>query len=205
MTKIRHVRPALVTWIASIAMLSAMQGLTAPANASAGSASRSSTAPALSRQAPGRIGGPRSVDRKRKPNRNVSKKSGYQGETAVAIDPTDPNHILTSSNDLTGNDAAQVYESFDGGKTWANANVGLTTLCYDPWLDYNAAGDAFFSYECSNQSYAYRIHGTTNWVKTTFPPSLVGSFPDRDMIQLDTTPSSPFFNSAYIGYDDNGN
>jgi len=192
------------TSIVSVAMLAGLQGLSATANAVAG-ATRSNTAPSLSRQAPGRIGGPLSVDGKRKPNRNVSHKSGYQGETTVAIDPTDPLHILTSSNDLTGSNAAQVYESVDGGKTWTNANVGLTTLCYDPWLDFNAAGDAFFAYECSNQSYAYRIHGTNTWVKTTFSSQLAGSFPDRDMIQLDTGPNSPFKNSAYIGYDDNGN
>jgi hypothetical protein len=204
MRKARTFGRMLGTSIVSVAMLAALQGLGATATASAG-ASRSNTAPSLSRQAPGRIGGPQSIDRIRKPNRNVSKKSGYQGETTVAIDPLDANHILTSANDLTGNNAAQVYESTDGGKTWANANVGLTTLCYDPWLDFNAAGDAFFSYECSNESYAYRLHGTSTWVKTTFSSQLVGSFPDRDMIQVDTGPSSPFKNSVYIGYDDNGN
>ena len=203
MRKVRPFARMLGTSIVSVAMLAGLQGLGATANAAAG-ASGSNTAPSLSRQTPSRIGGPLSVDRLRKPNRNVSNKAGYQGETTVAIDPTDANHILSSANDLTGSNAAQVYESVDGGKTWANAGVGLTTLCYDPWLDFNAAGDAFFSYECSNESYAYRIHGTTTWVKTTFSAGLVGSAPDRDMIQLDTGPSSPFKNTAYIGYDDNG-
>ena len=162
-----------------------------------------STKPSLARTAPGQIGGPVSVNFNN--NRNVSKKAGYQGETTVAIDPTDATHMLASANDLTGSNAAQVYETHDSGRHWVNANVGLTTLCYDPWLDFNAAGDAFFSYECSNESYAYRIHGTNTWVKTTFAAGLVGSFPDRDMIQVDTGPSSPFKNSVYIGYDDNGN
>jgi hypothetical protein len=172
-----------------------------PGLSSAAGSAKSSTRPSLGRTAPGQIGGPLSVNAA---NRNVSKKAGYQGETTVAIDPTNAKHILTSSNDLTGSNAAQVYETVDGGQTWTNAGVGLTSLCYDPWLDFNAAGDAFFSYECSNESYAYRIHGTNTWVKTTFPVSLVGNAPDRDMVQVDTGPSSSFKNTVYIGYDDNG-
>jgi hypothetical protein len=162
-------------------------------------ASGRNTAPSLAPSVPGRIGGPASLDAR---NRNVSNKAGYQGETAVAIDPTNAKHVVVASNDLTGTNSSHAYETFNGGKTWADAGVGLTQFCYDPWLDFNAAGDLFFAYECSNQSYAYRLHGSNTWVKTAFPFSLTGNGPDRDMIVLDTTPASPFFNSAYIGYDD---
>ncbi len=190
--------PTLLAIVASLFVMIA----SLPTSSSAAGRSPGNTRPLLGPAGPSGTIEPSHVDRKT--NVNVSNKAGYQGETAVAVDPTDPKHILAASNDLSGQLAAQVYESLDAGKTWANANVGLTTLCYDPWLDFNAAGDAFFSYECSNESYAYRLHGTTTWVKTTFPPSLVGSAPDRDMIVVDTTPTSPFFNSVYVGYDDNG-
>jgi hypothetical protein len=170
-----------------------------PGFSSASGASHANTVPSLARTAPGRIAGPVSLDAK---NPNVSKKAGYQGETAVAIDPTDTKHVVVASNDLTGSNSAHAYETLDGGQTWADAGVGLTAFCYDPWLDFNAAGDLFFAYECGTQNYAYRLHGSQTWVKTTFPFSLTGNTPDRDMIVLDTTPSSPFFNSAYIGYDD---
>jgi hypothetical protein len=136
------------------------------------------------------------------PNRPVIFKNGAQSETAIAVNPTNPNHLLGASNDLA--DTTTVYESFDGGHTWAadQAFEG-TAFCYDPWLDFNAVGDAFFAYECSDQRVAYKRAGTANWVTDRLENA--GSFPDRDMIVTDDTASSPFAGSVYIGYDDNGN
>ncbi|HZQ70754.1 MAG TPA: sialidase family protein [Terriglobales bacterium] len=134
-------------------------------------------------------------------NVNVTNKTGPQSETSVATDPTNPMHILESVNDLTT--TAAVYESFDGGTTWANSN--LTTngaFCYDTWLGFNTNGDAFVSFECSDQRIAYKLAGQTTWTATKLTNA--GSFPDRDMVTIDNSPSSPFFGSVYIGYDDNG-
>jgi len=135
-------------------------------------------------------------------NANVTNKSGPQSETTVAVDPTNPKHLLSASNDLTGSLTTHVYESTDGGMTWSLVNTGISGFCYDPWLDFNAAGDAFFSYECSNESIAYRLHGQTQWHLAVLP---AGSFPDRDMVVVDRSNSSTFKNSVYVGYDDNGN
>src|SRR5205085_11296417 len=54
------------------------------------------------------------------PNVNITNKSGAQSETGVAVDPTNPNHIYTSVNDLTS--TAAVYESLDGGVTFTKSN-----------------------------------------------------------------------------------
>jgi len=140
------------------------------------------------------------------PNVNVTNESGAQSETSVAVNPTNRMDILTSVNDLHASSgaAASVYESLDGGLTWTNTYITPSSnFCYDTWLAFNANGDAFVSYECSDQRIAYRKAGTTNWVETILKP-LAGSFPDRDMVAVDTSPSSPFFGSVYIGYDDNG-
>jgi hypothetical protein len=134
-------------------------------------------------------------------NVNVTNEAGAQSETSVAVDPTNVSHILESVNDLTN--TATVYESFDGGATWANSNLSTNGgFCYDTWLGFNANGDAFISFECSDQRTAYKLAGTSTWVATTL--SNAGSFPDRDMIAIDNNSSSPYFGSAYIGYDDNG-
>jgi hypothetical protein len=135
------------------------------------------------------------------PNVNVTNKPGAQSETSVAVDPTNPMHVLESVNDLTN--TAAVYESTDGGATWANSNLTTNgSFCYDTWLAFNLAGDAFTSFECSDQRIAYKLHGSMTWVATTF--TIAGSFPDRDMVTVDNAPNSPYFGSVYIGYDDNG-
>jgi hypothetical protein len=135
-------------------------------------------------------------------NVNVTNKAGAQSETSVGVDPTNPLHVLTSVNDLTN--TAAVYESFDGGATWTNSNLATGgAFCYDTWLAFNSNGDAFTSFECSDQRIAYKLAGTSTWVATKL--TVAGSFPDRDMVTVDNSSTSPFAGSVYIGYDDNGN
>ncbi|MGA8764271.1 MAG: sialidase family protein [Candidatus Sulfotelmatobacter sp.] len=140
------------------------------------------------------------------PNVNVTNEAGAQSETSVAVNPTNVMDVLTSVNDLHASSgaAASVYESLDGGVTFASTYVSPASgFCYDTWLGFNANGDAFVSYECSDQRIAYRKSGTTTWVETVLKP-LAGSSPDRDMVSVDNSSTSPFFGSVYIGYDDNG-
>ena len=136
-------------------------------------------------------------------NVNVTNETGAQSETSVAVDPTNPSHVLESVNDLTK--TAAVWESLDGGTTWTNTPLPVGgSFCYDTWLGFNANGDAFVSYECSDQRIAFRNAGSSTWTQVKLSP-LAGSFPDRDMMTVDNAVSSPFFGSVYIGYDDNGN
>lgn len=137
-------------------------------------------------------------------NVNITNKNGAQSETAIAVDPTNTRHLLAASNDLSNfSSYSNVWESMDGGRTWVSAGFSVAAFCYDPWLAFNNAGDAFFGYECSDQRIAYRKAGTTNWVYTKLTNA--GSFPDRDQITVDNSLTSPFGGSVYIGYDDNGN
>jgi hypothetical protein len=135
-------------------------------------------------------------------NVNVTNQTGAQSETSVAVDPTNPLHIIESVNDLTN--TAAVYESVDGGATWVNSNLTTSgSFCYDTWDAFNSNGDAFVSFECSDQRIAYKLAGTSTWVATKL--TIAGSFPDRDMVTVDNSSASLYFGSVYIGYDDNGN
>jgi len=138
------------------------------------------------------------------PNINVSDEPGPQSETSVAVDPTNPNHLLYSVNDLNAPSGAGavVWESTDGGKTFTSFNQNPSNFCYDTWLGFNLNGDAFMSYECFNQNIAYKKKGQTTWTSTLL--SNAGSAPDRDMVTIDNSPTSAFKGSVYIGYDDNG-
>ena len=146
------------------------------------------------------------------PNVAIAPRTGAQSETTIAVDPTDPLHLLASSNEKleTFTTTNNAYESVDGGRTWVNTNILPGAFCYDTWAGFNRAGDAYLAYECSagtsgtSQDIAYKLHATATWVKTRFPPSLVGNVPDRDMVAIDKNPASPFVDSVYIGYDDNG-
>ena len=140
------------------------------------------------------------------PNTNVTNEAGAQSETSVAVNPTNPMDIITSVNDLNapGGAAASAYESLDGGVTFTSTYItAASNFCYDTWDAFNANGDAFVSYECFDQRIAYRKAGTSNWTEIKLSP-LAGISPDRDMVTVDNSPSSPFFGSVYIGYDDNG-
>lgn len=137
-------------------------------------------------------------------NYNVTNEAGSQSESSVAVDPTDPLHILTSINDLNAPSgvSASLYESTDGGVTFTSTYNDGSTFCYDTWDAFNANGDAFFSYECNGvEVIAYRRKADTKWTKINLP---AGSFADRDMVTVDNSPGSPFFGSVYVGYDDNG-
>jgi hypothetical protein len=136
-------------------------------------------------------------------NVNVTNKTGAQSETSVAVDPTNPLHILATANDLSAASGATViiYESFDRGKTWTNSGFNAGSgFCYDPWLAFNATGDAFASYECSDQRISFRKVGQTTWTNTILVNS--SPFPDRDMVTTDTSSTSSFDGSVYVGYDE---
>jgi hypothetical protein len=135
-------------------------------------------------------------------NVNVSNEAGAQSETSVAVDPTNPKHIMTSVNDLTANFTASAYESTDGGLTFKNTYRSPSTdFCYDTWDAFNLKGDAFFSYECGDERIAYRKKGKKNWTEIRLS---AGAAPDRDMVTIDNSATSKFSGSVYVGYDDNG-
>ena len=75
-----------------------------------------------------------------------------QNETAIAVDPTNPNHIVAASNDYRvccdsqalNDSTGWAYTSFDGGLTWTNVLApGLTreTGGQGPFKKTDAAGD----------------------------------------------------------------
>ena len=68
---------------------------------------------------------------------NVSRDTTAQNETPLAVNPRDPNKLITGSNDWNYNDGCGVNASFDGGKSWTpslpNGFVpGVTKYTNDP-------------------------------------------------------------------------
>jgi hypothetical protein len=82
-------------------------------------------------------------------NVNVSRYRDNQAETAVAINPQNPDNIVITSNLSTFTGLMEAY-STDGGTTWTTqviARVGeLGLACCDSSLSFDAFGNLFLTY-----------------------------------------------------------
>src|SRR6185503_18219026 len=86
----------------------------------------------------------------RKPvNVNISRLAGNQAETAVAVNPTDPNNVVVTSNVA---DPFGLFEAFsmDGGVTWTTQIIAdgdeLGVACCDSSLAFDSFGNLFMTY-----------------------------------------------------------
>lgn len=83
------------------------------------------------------------------PNVNVSQRSGYEAEVALAVNPTNPKNVVVLSNTESNGLFAGV--SNDGGATWATRIVatgsdGIAAACCDPSLAFDNFGNLFVGY-----------------------------------------------------------
>src|SRR6266487_2037795 len=68
---------------------------------------------------------------------NVSNDTTAQNETPLAVNPANPQNLITGNNDWNYNDGCGVNASFDGGKTWtptlpSGFLPGITQFTNDP-------------------------------------------------------------------------
>ncbi len=148
-------------------------------------------------------------------------------EMTIAVDPTDPNHLLAGSNDYElfrqGNRVieriiAGYYTSFDGGTTWLNGHVPLGDFGFsgDPAVAFNRRfGVAHFGVLANNGGQAFRnspavsvqVNTSHDGGKTFDQPVLVALgtgnfrnviFNDKPYITVDNSPSSPFYGRLYV-------
>ena len=78
---------------------------------------------------------------------NVTSDTTAQNETPLAVNPLNPQNIITGNNDWNYNDGCGVNASFNGGKTWTKTLPsgfipGITRFCNDP--DVPGTGDGDF-------------------------------------------------------------
>ncbi len=139
-------------------------------------------------------------------------------ETAVAVDPNNPAHLLAGSNDtelISGKAKAALgyYTSFDGGATWLNGqvpNAGFA-LTADPAVGFDRLGNAYyaiiaFDLGLGGQALggAIQVSRSSDGGQTFETPVTVEEstsdaiFEDKPYLVVDTNPGSPFLNSVYI-------
>src|SRR3954466_1486472 len=73
-------------------------------------------------------------------NVNINRQTGYQAETAVAINPTNPLQMFAWSNDLSGTNRNSAAFTTNGGTSWTSrftGSDGFPALGGDPSCTYD--------------------------------------------------------------------
>jgi hypothetical protein len=143
--------------------------------------------------------------------------SGYdQNETVISVSPVDPLSLVGGANDYrTGSVRCGYYASADGGRTWTDGVLSEPTypLQGDPSVAHCADGSAV--YVCLSFVGAYQPHGiffyrSTDGGRTWSAPRTVLNrpfgypFADKEWVQCDRTPASPYANRIYVTWTDIG-
>jgi hypothetical protein len=123
------------------------------------------------------------------PNLNTGHLSGNQSETAIAINPTNPNNLYAVSN-------TSRRVSFDAGLTWANAGTLPGGSCCDNKAVFDQYGNLFVSYISSANALALSTNGGLSFT------SLVTSGVGSDFPGVAAGPDGTGFGSVWI-YGDN--
>ncbi len=83
------------------------------------------------------------------PDVNITRMGGNQSEAAIAIDPTDPNHVVELSNREQGVGMVLAV-SKDGGVTWTVSTIARNdafgSACCDPTASWDRYGNLFLGW-----------------------------------------------------------
>lgn len=142
---------------------------------------------------------------------NVQASEGGQpvNEDPIAVDSNNTKHLLTGGNDYNCRASLQgFYTSSDGGKKWSHTCMSTISGCSgagDPGVGYNLTGAAYITGIdiCSNGWHIIFEKSTNNGLTWSSPaiavnPIFSGGLTDKDWLQIDDSPTSPFANSLYI-------
>ena len=126
-----------------------------------------------------------------------------QDETPIAVNPANPDNILTGNNDFNLNDGCGYNVSFNGGKTWSptlpNGFIpGLTKFTNDPAVpgtgSFDVAGDPAVAFSPDGRT-AYFVCQAFN----VTPPFQIALFASRSSDGGLTWSSSPAQVSTWNG------
>lgn len=145
---------------------------------------------------------------------DVSNAPGSQNEPAIAVDPSDPQVLIASSNSLVS--PMSVYTSTDAGASWSSQAVPPDRpngVCLgDPALTIDTRGREYFAFlrdaVCGTDGATGLIVATRNGPRGDWrvpPESLAGPLKpnesnDKPAIAADTSATSPFRDRVYVAW-----
>jgi hypothetical protein len=139
-------------------------------------------------------------------------------EPDIEVDPTDPNHMIASSNDY-GTCCDEFYTSFDGGKTWTTGNMsneGPRATGSDPVTVFDvkhstAIHSSLNYHSVGNQTckgdlvVSISTDGGLTWQDVVIVDKGKGcdnaplqKFNDKEWMVTDNNPDSPFYGRTYL-------
>src|SRR5438552_532087 len=156
------------------------------------------------------------------PDVDVSNETGPQSETAIAIDPSNPQVVVAGSNEIDRL-PMRGYFSANGGSSWGGVDLPLppasstngTDFGSDPGVAFDTRGNVYYVYivvffnrffasiQGTEMAVAKSVDGGATWPQVTYFNfnSGSGKFNDKPMIAVDTNPASPHRDSVYVGWD----
>lgn len=142
------------------------------------------------------------------PNVQASTGGRPVNETPIAVDPSQPNHLLTGGNDYNCSSLQGFFASSNGGSTWNHTCMNLISGGSgdgDPGVAYNTNKVAFISgidATGSTSVIAFEKSGNNGTSWSAPATAIIGispyTFCDKPWLQIDDTPTSPRKNAIYI-------
>ncbi len=128
---------------------------------------------------------------------NVTQRPGVQGETAIAVDPTNPDHMIIGVNDLnsqnglagTIRDGDNVWVTVDGGKHWTREEIptppGVTPGRGDPTVVFDRSGRAIYAHlaDADDLAAAVKPNQGDPWTAARIL-TLVSPGPDKELLAV---------------------
>ncbi len=148
-------------------------------------------------------------------NVDATRLAGNQVETEIAVNPTNPNNLITIGLNQANNESALVVSrSFDGGKTWSISSLGANqdrlsagTSRVDPHVTFDSFGNAYATYEVAASRSELRIivarssDGGATWSAST---AVAGQGLDIDFPFIGTGPDATNLarQTVWVGFTD---
>jgi hypothetical protein len=142
-------------------------------------------------------------------NINLSMADERNSESFIALDPNHPQFMTAASNNISGSGRQKQFQSSDSGATWTRSELPLApgrAFHSDPALAFASDGTAWGATLGINnlgnsvqvQVYKSTDHGVTWSFVTTVS---TGNNNDKELMWIDTQPTSPFKDNIYVAWD----
>ena len=142
-------------------------------------------------------------------NVNLTNFAETNSESSIAVDYTNPLVVVSASNNIQQSGHQKQFYSADGGKTWQVTELPLAAgaaLQADPSVAFATDGTVWAStlgIDSTGSSVQVEVFKSTNHgASWSFVSSVSsGNNNDKEMIAVDTNPSSPYKDRIYVVWD----